>query len=68
MDTQCMARIILESIEGDLGELTTGGAPCGAVDQWLTNEDFLLSAEDMNALAPVYQARQLERSRFDDLI
>lgn len=60
-DTQKVARGLLESISGPLGQLKLHGAVYGAVDQWLTNEDILLSPEHVNSLLPVYHSTEPER-------
>ena len=68
VDTQKVARIILDSISGPLGELSINGAACGAADQWVTNQDILISPEHVKSLASVYSATELERRRAEDVI
>jgi hypothetical protein len=54
VDVQHIARCILASVGGSLGKLTLHEAPLGAVDQWLRQEDILLSPEHLKAMAAVY--------------
>ena len=67
-DTQAIARTIQDSIEGPLRQFMINGAPYGAVDQWLTQEDILLSPDHMNALVQIYFAQPARRTRLDEMI
>jgi hypothetical protein len=67
-DTQAIARIIQDSIEGPLLQLKINGAPYGAVDQWITQEDILLSPDHMKALLQIYSAQAARRTRLDEMI
>jgi hypothetical protein len=68
LDTQAIAKILMASIEGPLGQLRILGAPCGAVDQWVTHEDILLSPDHMRALMHIYHAQPTDRTRLDEMI
>ena len=61
VDGQNIARRLLESIPSPLRKLRLHGAPYGAADQWLTNEDVLLSPAHLKSLLAVYQVMELER-------
>ena len=65
-DFQRSAREILGSIEGDIGKLTIGSSPIGALDQWIANEDILLSSEHLKAAGKVYGAREMNRNEMGD--
>lgn len=68
IDTQQVSQIILDAIPGPLGERRIHGAPYGAMDQWVTNEDVLLSPEHMKSLLPLYDAKESQRDDFDIMI
>ncbi|MBN2238488.1 MAG: DUF4037 domain-containing protein [Dehalococcoidales bacterium] len=67
-DIQTSAGDILENLEGELKEYVIDGLTIGAVDQWMVNEDIIVSAEHMKALLPVYGEKPLRRERFDFMI
>jgi hypothetical protein len=54
MEPQKIARLILASIEGPLRRLMIQDAPYGAADQWVTNQDMLLSPEHIKGLTHIY--------------
>jgi hypothetical protein len=68
IDTQEIARIILASSPLGLRQLAIHGAPYGAADQWITNEDLLLSPVHLKALAGIYRVHEIDRTRFDEMI
>lgn len=51
MDFQHVADRISDSINGSLKEISLDGA----VDQWVTNEDFMLNSSKLKALSAVYK-------------
>jgi len=51
IDFQCIANQIYGSIEGELKSIPLDGA----VDQWVTNEDFFLNSIKMKLLSAVYK-------------
>ena len=64
-DTQTSAKDVLSTIRGNLKELILDGVPLGAIDQWMVNQDIIVSAEHMKSLLPVYQAEPLKRNKLD---
>jgi hypothetical protein len=56
IDTQQIASCLLEALSGPLRTLRIHNAPFGAIDQWVTHEDILLSAAHIDALQQVYHA------------
>ena len=64
-DIQTSAKDILSNIRGDLKKLLIDGIPLGAIDQWMFNQDIILSAEHMKSLLPVYTAEPLKRDKLD---
>ena len=66
-DIQKSAKDVLKKVSGDLGNKTISGIPIGAVDQWITNEDILMSADHLNSFSLIYSPKRTERDRFGDL-
>ncbi len=64
-DIQTSAKDVLSTIRGDLKELLLDGISIGAIDQWMINQDIIVSAEHMKSLLPVYKAEPLKRTRSD---
>jgi hypothetical protein len=64
-DIQMSAKDVLSTIRGDLKELLLDGVPLGAIDQWMVNQDIIVSAEHMKSLLPVYKAEPLKRNKLD---
>ena len=59
IDTQCIATYLLDSISDPLQTLRIHNSPYGAIDQWVTNEDILLSAAHTQSLLSVYRAGEV---------
>lgn len=51
---QISAKEILGKIDGDLKKITLDGIPIGAADQWINNEDFLISAVHLASAKNMY--------------
>ncbi|UCD08223.1 MAG: DUF4037 domain-containing protein [Dehalococcoidales bacterium] len=64
-DIQTSAKDVLSIIRGDLKEILLGGISLGAVDQWMFNQDVLISAEHMKSLLSIYKAEPLKRNKLD---
>jgi hypothetical protein len=64
-DIQTSAKDVLSTIRGDLKELLLDGVPLGVIDQWMFNQDIIVSAEHMKSLLAVYKAEPLERNKLD---
>lgn len=62
MDTQAIAKVVLAAVAGPLRELTIADAPYGAVDQWVTHEDILLSPAHMWSMRNVFEPSLTERA------
>ncbi|MBV7336784.1 DUF4037 domain-containing protein [Chloroflexi bacterium TSY] len=54
IDTQHVSSCLLDALPSPLRALRIHNAPFGAIDQWVTNEDILLSAEHVHSLQSVY--------------
>ncbi|MBN1578591.1 MAG: DUF4037 domain-containing protein [Chitinispirillaceae bacterium] len=67
IDIQKSAKDVFRSISGELAQKAIGGIPIGAVDQWMINEDFIMSADHMNSFTSVYNPERTERNRPGDL-
>ena len=65
-DFQKSAKEILDKIEGDLKKITINGIPLGAVDQWINNEDFLISAVHLTSAKNMYFAKGKNRDQIGD--
>ena len=64
-DIQTSARDVLSKIKGDLRELLIDSISLGAIDQWMFNQDVILSAEHTKSLLHVYKAEPLKREKPD---
>jgi hypothetical protein len=64
-DIQTSAKEVLSTIRGELKELLIDGIALGAIDQWMFNQDIIVSAEHMKSLLPVYKAEPLKRTGLD---
>ncbi len=64
-EIQTSAKDVLSTINGELKELLIDGMPLGAIDQWMFNQDIIVSAEHMKSLLPVYKAEPLKREKLD---
>jgi hypothetical protein len=62
---QTSAKDVLSTIGGDLKELLIDGIPLGAIDQWMFNQDIIVSAEHMKSLLTVYEAEPLKRNKLE---
>ncbi|HCJ55976.1 DUF4037 domain-containing protein [Lutispora sp.] len=58
--------VIEELKQGIRGELSNLTFPIGAVDQWVTDEDLLLSPNSIKALRAVYFEKEPEREQLGD--
>lgn len=67
-DFQKSAKEIFDKIEGALKKITINGIPLSAVDQWINNEDFLMSAVHLASVKNVYFAKEKNRDQFDSMI
>ena len=58
LDAKELSRILIETLEGELKTLVThlANAPYGAVDQWCTQQDFLLESEYFAAFKDYYKS------------
>ncbi|MGD8782672.1 MAG: DUF4037 domain-containing protein [Ignavibacteria bacterium] len=67
---QISAKEILHKIKGNLKNITinqpVNSIPIGAVDQWINNEDFLLSAEHLTSAKNIYFAKGKHRDQIGD--
>jgi hypothetical protein len=64
-DIQTSAKDVLSTVRGDLKELLLDGRSPGAIDQWMFNQDIIMSAEHMKSLLPVYIVESLKRNKLD---
>ena len=62
---QTSAKDVLSTIRGELKELLIDGISVGAIDQWMFNQDIVVSAEHMKSLLPVYKTELLKRTKLD---
>ena len=67
-DIQSSAKDVLSTIQGELKDLVIDNMPLGAVDQWMLNEDILLSAEHMKSLMSVYNTAVIKKNELGDLL
>ena len=58
IDTQHISSCLLAGLTGPLGTLRIHNAPLGAIDQWVTHEDILLSTRHSRALQHVYSVSE----------
>ena len=69
-DFQKSAKEILNKIEGYLKKITinwpVNGIPLGAVDQWINNEDFIISAVHLASAKNMYFAKGKNRDQIGD--
>ena len=69
---QNSAKEILNKIKGDLKNITINSSvnsiPIGAVDQWINNEDFLISAEYLASAKNIYFAKGKRRDQIGDVM
>jgi hypothetical protein len=67
-DIQSSAKDVFSRIKGNLRDIVIDGTSLGAVDQWMVNEDIVVSAEHMKAMLPVYKTGVSKRNKLDSLI
>jgi len=67
-DIQSSAKDVLSTIQGELKDVLINDMPLGAVDQWMLNEDIMLSAEHMKSLMSVYETDVPKRNKLGDLM
>jgi len=67
-DIQSSAKDVRSTIQGELKDLLINDMPLGAVDQWMFNEDVILSAEHMKSLMSVYKTDVPKRNILGDLM
>jgi hypothetical protein len=65
-DFQKSAKEIFNKIKGDLKKITLDGIPFGAVDQWINNEDILMSAAHLASARSVYSTKRTSRDQIGD--
>jgi hypothetical protein len=65
-DIQKSAKDVWDKVDGELKRLSFNGLPSGAIDQWVTNEDVLMSAEHMKSIKAVFGTKNLTRNNIGD--
>lgn len=65
-DIQESARDVWKKVEKGLKIANFNGLPAGAVDQWVINEDIIMSAERMKLIMAVFDAKSIGRNKIGD--
>lgn len=65
-DIQKSAKDVWDKVDGELRMFGFNGLPSGAIDQWVINEDIIMSAEHMKSIMAVFETKNLRRNTIGD--